>query len=400
MQGTMPDRPHVLTITDTIGRGGAEQIAFTLNRALDRERFRRSLCLTRDQAYLDPSNEFGGFDRLARLRADGVEVVQLHRHSSLNLFAWLPLIRFIRAQRVDVIHAHKFGSNVWGVLIGALTGVRVIIAHEHTWSFEGQRLRQLIDRRIVSRLADAVVAVSHMDRRRMIEVVGMPADRVVFIANGIAPLPPGDGSLLRREVGIPHDAPVLVSVANLRPQKALDVMLRAVAIVRRRFPDVRLLLAGGGDRTTLQALADELDISAAIVFLGVRGDVANVLAAGDVAVSSSDFEGSPLAAMEYLAAGLPVVATDVGGMPDLVHQRENGLLVPRRDPEALAEAIGELLSDPARAREMGSRGRERQREEFSLEAMVRRVQDLYLEHLGLGGAPGTAPGAAQHEGAV
>jgi glycosyltransferase involved in cell wall biosynthesis len=382
MQEPRAVRAHVLTITDTIGRGGAEEIALTLNLGLDPQRFRRSFCLTRDPTPMDPTGRFDAPARLERLRADGVELLLLERHSTLNLLAWLRLARFMRAQHVDIVHSHKFGSNFWGTVVAKLARVPVILAHEHTWSFEGERLRRFIDRRVISRLADAVIAVSDADRRRMHDIVGIPAQRIVLIPNGIEPLPPGDGPALRREVGVPGDAPVLVAVANLRPQKAFDVMLRAVALLRPRFPNVYLLIAGGGRHgTELEALAAELGISSAVVFLGVRRDIENVLAAGHVAVSSSDFEGSPLAAMQYLAAALPVVATDVGGMPDLVRHGENGLLVPRRNPEALAGALGELLADPDRARLMGERGRELQREQFSLDAMVQRVQDLYLERL-------------------
>jgi glycosyltransferase involved in cell wall biosynthesis len=226
-----------------------------------------------------------------------------------------------------------------------------------------------------------VIAVSRADERRMAEVVGIPSEKIVLVPNGIAPLPAGDGTGVRREAGVPGSASVLVAVANLRPQKAIDVMIRAVALLVADFPDVRLLIAGGGERSALEELAAELGVAHAVVFLGTRDDVADVLAAADVAVSSSDFEGSPLAGMEYLAAGLPVVATDVGGMPDLVHEGENGLLVKRQDPPAMAAALAQLLADPERARTMGERGRLLQEREFSLEAMVRRVEALYSERL-------------------
>jgi glycosyltransferase involved in cell wall biosynthesis len=397
MQATRSSRVHVVTITDTLGMGGAEEVVLTLNESLDPERFRRTLCLTRDVSYSDPSGEFDSRARLERLRAGGVELLPLARRSSFDVFAWLRLVRFIRAERVDIIHAHKFGSNFWGAVIGRLVRVPVILAHEHTWSFEGQPTRRWVDRRIISRLADAMIAVSQADRQRMIDLVGIRAERVVLVPNGIAPLPPGNGLALRRAAGVPEHARALVTVANLRPQKALDVLVRAVALLRPRFPDVRLLIAGGGDRTALEALAAELGIVDAVSFLGARRDIENVLAAGEIAVSSSDFEGSPLSAMEYLAAALPVVATDVGGMPDLVHHGENGLLVPRRDPEALAGAIAELLSDPSRARKMGQRGQELQRERFSLDAMVRRTQELYLALLAAASPAGGVQSADQHQ---
>jgi glycosyltransferase involved in cell wall biosynthesis len=381
MPGSQTRRTHVVTLTDTIGVGGAEQILMTLNQSLDPERFRRTVCISRDPAFTDPDEEFDSQQRLETLRQGGVEVLVLSRRSSLDLLAWMKLIHFMRSEHVNILHAHKFGSNVWGAVIGKLARVPVMFAHEHTWSFEGQPVRRFIDRWVVGRLADTVIAVSRADEQRMAEIVGIPRDKIVLVPNGIAPLPAGDGTGVRREAGVPGSASVLVAVANLRPQKAIDVMIRAVALLVADFPDVRLLIAGGGERSALEELAAELGVADAVVFLGARDDVADVLAAADVAVSSSDFEGSPLAGMEYLAAGLPVVATDVGGMPDLVHEGENGLLVPRQDPPAMAAALAQLLADPEQARTMGQRGRLLQEREFSLEAMVRRVEALYSERL-------------------
>jgi glycosyltransferase involved in cell wall biosynthesis len=116
-----------------------------------------------------------------------------------------------------------------------------------------------------------------------------------------------------------------------------------------------------------------------VLFLGIRRDVPAVLAAVDVAVLSSDYEGSPLSVMEYMAAAKPVVSTRVGGVPELVKEDVHGLLVEPRDPEALAEAVTRLLRDPALAKRLGAEGRQRQQREFSLEAMVRRIEDLYEE---------------------
>ncbi len=364
----------MLTLTDTILLGGAERLAMDLTRGTDPERFRRTICITRRMAH---GSQVYAAAEIPTLREEGMGVLELDRRSRLDLRGWLRLVRYLRSEEVDVIHAHKFGSNVWGAVLGRLCGVPVIIGHEHTWSFEGQRLRRWLDRWIVGHLSDVVIAVSEADRKRMIEIVRMPPERVVFIENGIRAPTVGDGEAVRKSVGIDRDAPVLVSVSVLRPQKALDVMIRAFAILRRTRPEVRLLIAGQGDREPLSALVRELDIEEAVAFLGFRRDVDNVLAAGDIAVSSSDYEGSPLAVMEYMAAGLPVVATEVGGVPRLIEHGHTGLLVPRRDPQALASALEHLLGDRVLARAMGERGRERQQREFSFDATLREVQALY-----------------------
>ncbi|MFL5859966.1 MAG: glycosyltransferase family 4 protein [Solirubrobacteraceae bacterium] len=390
MQATTTRRPHVLTLTDVIGRGGAEAIAEELCVQADPARFRRSLCVTRATAHV-----YGAATSLTRLRDAEVEVVFLERRKRLEVSSLSRLASLLRRRHVDVIHAHKFGSNVWAALLGRATGVPVVIAHEHTWSFEGQRARRLADRHLVGRFSDAVIAVSEADRRRMVSEVGMPADRVVLIPNGIAGAGAGDRVAVARELGLAPGTPVLVQTATLRPQKAVEVMIAATAIIRRAHPDVRLLIAGDGDAARLRAVAAAEGVADAVSLLGPRGDVADLLAAASVGVLSSDFEGMPLAVLEYMAAGLPVVAPGVGGLPEIVRDGETGFLVGPRDPAALAERVGRLLADPALAREMGERGRRRQRELFSQEAMTGAVSGLYERLLSAKGiSVPTAPSAA------
>lgn len=374
MASETPARPHVLTLTDRIGDGGAERIATELTLGLDGARFRRSVCVTRptfrypgDAAEVD----------YRRLEHAGVEVILLNRRNRYDLTPLRRLVAYVRAERVDVIHAHKFGSNVWAAVVGRALGIPVIIAHEHTWSFEGQPVRRLLDRHLVSRYADAVIAVSDADRRRMVATVGMSPDKVVLVPNGILWTSRGDAAAVRGELGIEPGEPVLAMIAVLRPQKAIHVMLEALRLLTERHAAVRLLVAGPGDQRELRRTAVELGVAAAVNFLGPRVDVPDILAAADVGVLSSDFEGLPLAALEYMAAGLPVVATRVGGLPQVVEPERTGILVPRRDPPALAEAIGRLLADPQLARSMGEAGRARQQQEFSREAMARRVTGLY-----------------------
>jgi glycosyltransferase involved in cell wall biosynthesis len=283
-----------------------------------------------------------------------------------------------------------FGSNVWGALLAPRVKVPVFVAHEHTWSFEGQPLRKLLDRHLIARRADAFVAVSREDQRRMVEIEGVPEAKTRFIPNGIPkPSTSEPSSDLRAELGIGADQPVIGVVAVMRPQKALDVLVRAAESIREQLPNLRVLVVGGGggrgeERGTdyaqdIHSLAADLGLEETVDFLGPRDDVPDVLAALDVAVLSSDYEGSPISILEYMEAGKPVVATRVGGVPDLVEDGVTGVLVDRQDPEALAEAVVGLLRDPDRARSMGEAGRRRRREEFSIEASVRRVEALYEE---------------------
>ena len=362
---------RVLTLVDkpTV-TGGAERLAAVVAMKLDPARFESVLCASRrtDEPLLD-----------RELEEAGIPVLALGRRSRLDLWAWRPLVSRLR-DGVDVVHAHMFGSNVWGTVLGRLTGVPVVVAHEHTWSFQGRPLRRFLDRELVGRWADVFVAVSGEDRRKMIEVEGVDPRKIRLIPNGIPSPPNGSVADVRAELGIEPGAPVLGVVCELRAQKALEVLFEAAALLLPEFPALKVLVAGDGpERAPLEAAASQLGAADAVLFLGIRRDVPALLAAVDVAVLSSDYEGSPLSVLEYMAAGKPVVSTRVGGVPELVEDGVQGLLVEPRDPAALAKAVAELLRDPERAERLGAQGRERQLREYSLDAMVRHVEELYEE---------------------
>lgn len=381
-------RLRVLTLVDGIGTfGGGERVARQLAVHLDPSRFEAAFCVSRWQEPHDPVHD----PELEELRDAGVRFLGLPRSSRAQLKPWRQLIGFMREWEPDILHSHMFGSNVWGALVAPLARVPVFVAHEHTWSFEGRPLRKLLDRNLIARRADAFVAVSRQDRHRMVEIERIPEQKTRFIPNGIPPPDdPDPRHDVRAELGIEADQPVVGIVAVLRPQKAHEVLLRATAVVRESVPDVKVLVIGGagsqGERHAddpyiegLFELAAELGLESAVEFLGGRPDVPDVLAAVDVTALSSDYEGSPLSVLEYMAAGKPVVSTRVGGVPDLVVDGETGLLVDPQDPSALAAALIELLRDPGRAQEMGRAGHQRRLREFSIEATIGHLEDLYEE---------------------
>ncbi len=378
-----PGRVRVVTFVDFLSCfGGAEHLALLIATRLDPDRFDSILCVSRWPLTGPWKDDPSASPALDMLEASPARFLPLKRRRKVDIAALARLERFLRRERVDVLHSHKFGSNVWGTLVGRIARVPVVLAHEHTWSYEGQPLRRFLDRELIARGATRFIAVSREDRRRMSEVEGIDPARTLFIPNGVLSSPEPTGRDVRAELGIPATAPVVGTVGVLRPQKALHVMVRALARLRGRWPQIRLLIVGDGpERAGLQALATELGILDAVSFLGHRSDVPDVLRAIDVAVSCSDFEGSPLAVMEYMDAALPIVATAVGGVPDLIEPGVHGLLVPRGDPVALADAIAQALAEPERAREMGARARERRRSEFDIDTLVRRLEALYLELL-------------------
>jgi glycosyltransferase involved in cell wall biosynthesis len=367
---------RVVTLSATFSAsGGAERVATELVKRLDANRFDRIACSTRWRG--KPSL----YDDLA---AAGVRILALDRRSRWDLGAWRPLISLLRQERVDVLHSHA-SSNFWGAILGRLTGVPVVVAHEHTGRWDdgsiGQRLqRRVIGRHVVARGADVLLAVSHDVRRRLVEHAGIGPESVRVLPNGIA-FPSGvSGQDLRHELGIPLDAPLVGTVCVIRPEKALDVLVESVAVLTPRFPGLKVLIAGHGpEEERLQGLIKQKGLEQTMLLLGRRSDVPRILAALDVAVSTSDWEGMPISVLEYMAAGRPVVATRVGGTPDLIDDGVEGFLVEPRDVKGLAEALARLLRDQPLREQMGLRARDRQRRDFDIDQVVRRLEDLYEE---------------------
>jgi glycosyltransferase involved in cell wall biosynthesis len=387
-RATATERVHVLTLVDhLVTTGGAERLALEIATRLDPSRFRSTLCASRFA--LTPTMGDDERQVLERVRESGIGFLALGRHARASVWPWRRLAAYLRRERVDVLHAHMFGSNVWGTVIGRLARVPIVVAHEHTWSFEGQALRRMLDRELIGRFGDAFIAVSRDDRRKMIDIERVPAERVRFIPNGIASRAPMPGHDLRKELGL-GPGPLIGAVGTLRAQKAYDVLIRAIASMRPKHPDLHLVIAGGGpERERLERLIGELGLTDVVILLGRRLDVPNLLAGLDVAVCASAFEGSPLAVMEYMDAGLPIVATSVGGVPDLIDDGIHGLLVAPGDPEGLARALDQLVCDRERARALGARARERRTREFSLDVMVENIEALYTELLAVRGRTGT-----------
>src|SRR4029077_17751647 len=216
-------------------------------------------------------------------RGAGVQGLGVGRRSKADVWRWRPLLRLLRSGRIDVVHAHKFGSNLWAALLTpSRRAMPVLIAHEHSWSYEGT-LRRVVDRELIGRRAAAVVAVSPMDRMRMIELERIPAEKVVFIPNGIPDSPPGDGERVRRELGLTAADSIVGTVCGLRPEKDLETALRALGRLAPHRPQLRFIVVGDGpERRRLERLATELGVST--LFLGHRPneDVPDLLAAMDV----------------------------------------------------------------------------------------------------------------------
>ncbi len=379
-------RLRVLFLIDNLSdTGGAERAASALAMYLPRDRFEVWMCSTRRA---NPK-------AVAALTESGIRHVHLGRRSKWDVHRLAALVALVRRERFDVLHAHMFGSNLWGTLIGRACGVPVLIAHEHTWSYEGDPLRKWLDGHVIGRLVTRFIAVSSLDAKRMVSIEHVPAEKVVMIPNAYVPRRLVDSDL-RNELKIETTTPLIVTVAVLRPQKALTVLLDAFSVVLRALPDAHLAIAGDGPcGDDLKRHARELELTERVHFLGKRSDIDPILRTADVAAMSSDFEGTPLVAHECAANRTPLVATAVGGLPEIIEDGRTGLLVPPRDPAALANALISLLSDPVQRDRIAAAAAE-QGEVFTIEAAAWRFVKLYEMLAAEAGLPSRAVVSAQH----
>jgi glycosyltransferase involved in cell wall biosynthesis len=319
--------------------GGAERAMVALATHLPTDRFEVMVATTRPSAG----------PRIDDVLAAGIPHLALDRRHRWDLPPLRRFVQLLKHERIDVLHAHMFGSNLWGSVLGRMAGVPVVIAHEHSWSYEGQPLRRFLDGRVIGRLADAFVAVSETDRRRMIELERVPAEKIVVLPNPYVPRQVEQPIDVRERLGIPAGAPVIGTVAVLRPEKAIDVLIDGFALLSRSLPEAHLVIAGGGFvKAALEARARGTSVADRIHFLGWWDDVGGLLDTLDVAALTSDREGAPLFAIECMAHRVPLVSTDVGNVSALLGDGEGVTLIPRRDPPGLAAALEALLRDPAR----------------------------------------------------
>lgn len=316
------------------------------------------------------------------LRRAGVEVVRFTARGAAGMLGRVPRIAgFLRSWRADLLHCHLPLAGVAGRLAGRLAGVPVVYTEHnlmeryHPWTRRANLWTWGLQERVVAVSAEVAESIErHAGSRVPVRVVrnGVPVARLER--------DPEAGAAVRRRFGIRREVPVVGQVAVFRRQKRLDLWLETAREILRRLPEARFLLVGDGPlRGEIESLARELGLEEAVCFAGLQDDVRPFLSAMDLLLVTSEFEGLPLVLLEAMALELPVVATAVGGMPEVVLDRETGRLVPFARPAEAAAAALEILADPARRAAMGSAARRRVAREFGTERMLAELESLYRE---------------------
>ena len=309
-----------------------------------------------------------------RLSDAGVPFARLRCSRDLDPALARRLVAALAKLEPDLVHTHLVHADVYGA-VGAWRTKAALVSTKHNDDpFRSGRFRHL--ERFLTHRADRVICITEALREFNIERVGLPAAKLEVVHYGMDELPEawGPPDLLP----IPVGARVLLGILRLVPQKGIDVALGALARIRPRYPDVHLVVLGEGpERARLEQLAATLGLSEAVWFPGRTGDVASWLARCELLVHPARWEGFGICLLEAMLAGVPVVATSVSSVPEIVVDGETGLLVPCDDAPALADALETLLDDPGRGRELGRAGRARARALFSVGEMAERTIATY-----------------------
>ncbi len=323
----------------------------------------------------------GGGALTGAVRELGLDAETLDLRHPLQIGRVRALYRFMKSRPFRILQTFGLRADLFGRILGRAAGIPVIIGSIRSTDPWRRPHHVLLDR-LTLPLATAFISNSEAGRKSRIGREHYRPDRIEVIYNGIEipdPISREHREAARDGLGIPQDAfPVAAHVANLRPMKGHGEVIRAAAALRRDWPRLRIICAGRDDSGgAIAAVAAREGVSDIMHFTGAVPDPRLVLQAADLFLLPSYWEGCPASLLEAMSCGLPCIASAAGGIPEIISDGENGLLIPPRDASALAGAVARLAGDPALSPRLGASARETVRNRFSLEAMVHSHEGLY-----------------------
>lgn len=377
----MKEQKRIVWLIDVLGRGGAERLMVPLMQHIDTERFQTRVCVLREK-YGNPVAE--------ELKRMGVKVDMLPVNRLRDLTAIPRMVRYFRRHQTDLVHTQLEFANALGNAAAGMMGlpsVCTIHTLEDPAPGSKKHRRMKLMWWSLRRFCDRVITVSEGARRHYLAVSGDMPDKVVTLHNGIdlssfPKLGPDKRVELRESLGVPAHAPLMVTVAVLRPQKGIQYMIEALPAILEAVPDAFYMVVGDGDYyQVLMESAQKSDVGERVVFTGFRQDIASLLSISDLFVLPTLAEALPTVLAEAMATSLPLIVSEVGGVPEMVVDGVNGLLLPPADVDRLAAACIHVLRDEVDARRMGEAGWQIVNERFNIRKQVQRLGDLYDEVL-------------------
>lgn len=370
---------------ETDGPGGAEVLIFQLAEELRERGYDVVPVLrTRRWGWLHDHLEARGF------RPETVDLAGASAHRCVS-----GLREVFRRRDVDLVHSHEFTMSVFGALAARSLGIPHVITMHGNQHMTGA-LRRRLALRLAFRLSRAVVAVSHETREHLVQTLGKSAARVQTILNGV-PRRHGDPYRIRQEFGLGANDLMVLSVGGLHKRKGHALLIQSLARLRADR-SWKLIIAGRGpEQENLDSLIRELDLVERVHLVGQREDVPDLQAAANLFVMPSLWEGLPLAILEAMLAGTPVIASAASGIPEAIEHGVDGLLVPPGDLDALTDALTILLSDARLREKLGRGGMDRAMRDFTISRMADDYITVYENEAGLVPLTGDITGSSNHD---
>jgi glycosyltransferase involved in cell wall biosynthesis len=369
------DKIKVMQITHDLNIGGLQRVVVDLAKSLDKEKFDVSVCALR---------EGGPFER--ELKDAGIEVIRMpstgHR---ADYFRFWKLYKVMMEKKPSIIHTHNTEPLTDATPAALLARIPVRVHTDHARHFPDKR-RYMFSEWLLSHFISQFVAVSEHTKENLVRHEKIRPNKIKVVFNGISGEKYNiriDKEKKKAELGVgPSRTPILGVAARLTKQKGITYLLKAMKLLCKDFSDILLLIAGEGELwDELHAEVNELDIERNVLFLGPRLDIHEILQVQDIFVLPSLYEGLPLVLLEAMAASLPIVAADVGGVRQAVQDGINGLLLRPEDPGALYDAIKRLIKNRAMRADFSKNSLEVFQKQFTLERMVKTYEKLYSDCL-------------------
>ena len=362
-------KKKLLIVIDELEPGGAERLVVDYAKNLSKEKYDiKVCCLVRGGIFAE------------ELKKCNIPVIILGKRTRYDVSIIIKLVHLILREKPDIVHTHKFTANTWGAVAAVISGVPKIFCTEHNVDTWKGNLEFLIDR-IRTRFISKDITVSDEVYNFYRTKARIPVNKLLTIYNGIDPdissvFVNKDKKL--KELGISNGKPIVANIGRLVPQKAQHIFLEAIKILKNRGITAEYIFVGDGQiKDDLIRLSKKLGISGETRFLGFRRDVQEIMKIIDIAVITSIREGFSVALLELMSAGVPVVATDVGGNSEAVVDGETGILVPALSPVAVADAIEKLLINAKIRFDMSKKSKERVNKYFTVNKMIEKTEALY-----------------------
>jgi L-malate glycosyltransferase len=360
-------------IVNSLNLGGTENLVVQMSRAFQAEYAVTVICLDEPGLWAQ------------KLRDEGIPVYCFWRQPGIDLAIAGKIARFCKKHTIDLIHAHQCTPWFYAALSRVLYSSPKLLFEEHGRHYPERYSwkKNLINRWFIQNLTTKIVAVSADVRQRLAKYEGITANRIEVIYNGVSSPPPIDKDrreLLRRQLGLKPEDFVIGTVGRLDPIKNIPLLVKALADVHHSNTSIKGLLVGDGpERQQLQKIVVSLNIEEDIVFAGYRKDATDVLQCLDLFVLCSFSEGTSMALLEAMAAGIPAIVTDVGGNPELISNNVNGWVIPTDSPADLIRAIYEALNNKVLTANMVKNGQQRFHNSFTFDSMLQNYGRYYQE---------------------